>query len=196
MTMRDRREQDPEEPAADERHVLIGDVEVIDPETDQSPEDVTPGELLALLVAHFEESLIRKEHELIALRRTLEDTERSAVDIQHALQQELETVNQVNRILERENHRLTAEIEALRSQIETQPGMHDMARRYQDLERENQRLIAEIEALRRQSSDASQTHADELLLETLLATEVGAPSNKPSYRWSAMRRFRKRIDTA
>jgi cell division protein FtsB len=157
---------------------------------------VTPGELLALLVAHFEESLIRKEHELIALRRTLEDTERSAVDIQHALQQELETVNQVNRILERENHRLTAEIEALRSQIETQSGMHDMARRYQDLERENQRLIAEIEALRRQSLDASQTRADELLLETLLAAEVGAPSSEPSYRWSATRRFRKRTDAA
>jgi hypothetical protein len=28
--------------SSDERHVLIGDVEVIDPETDQSPEDVTP----------------------------------------------------------------------------------------------------------------------------------------------------------
>jgi hypothetical protein len=112
------------------------------------------------------------------------------------LQQELETVNQVNRILERENHRLTAEIEALRSQIETQSGMHDMARRYQDLERENQRLIAEIEALRRQSLDASQTRADELLLETLLAAEVGAPSSEPSYRWSATRRFRKRTDAA
>jgi hypothetical protein len=90
------------------------------------------------------------------------------------------------------NHRLTAEIEALRSQIEMQPGVHDMARRYQDLERENQRLIAEIEALRRQSSDAAQTRADELLLETLLAAEVGAPSSEPSYRWSATRRFRKR----
>lgn len=191
--MGDRWEQDSEETTTDERHVLIGDVEVIDSsETDQSPEDMTPGELLALLVAHFEEALIRKEHELIALRRTLEDTERSAADIQHTLQQELETANQINRILERENHRLTAEVEALRSQIETQPDLYDMSRRCQELERENQRLIAEIEALRRQSSDTSRTRADELLLETLLAAEAGAPSHESSNRWSAARRFRTR----
>ncbi len=190
--MSDHWEQDSEETTTDERHVLIRDVEVIESETDQAPEDTTPGELLALLVAHFEEALIRKEHELIALHRTLEDIERSAADMQHTLQQELETANQINRILERENHRLTAEVEALRSQVETQPDLYDISRRFQELERENQRLIAEIEVLRRQSLDTSRTRADELLLETLLAAEIGAPSHESSNRWSSARRFRKR----
>jgi len=84
----------------------------------------------------------------------------------------------------------------LRQSIARNTRHHEADRRYQDLERENQRLIAEIEALRRQSLDASQTRANELLLETLLAAEVGAPSSEPSYRWSATRRFRKRTDAA
>lgn len=211
--------RDQQEHASDnthnERHVVIDHVEILDPE--ETPEEITPQELLALLVAHFEESLIRKEHELIALRRSLEDAERAAAEVQHALQQELETANQVSRILERENQRLNAEIEALRSQTESQRTRHDTFWRMQELEHENHRLLAEIEALRRQaprssSSDAanfpgitasghgtgsaashlSPPDTDDTLLETLLTHEPGALPVEPPYHAAQARRFRKR----
>jgi DNA repair exonuclease SbcCD ATPase subunit len=199
----------------DERHVLIDHVEILDPE--ETPAEVTPQDLLALLVAHFEDSLIRKEHELIALRRSLEDAERNAAEIQHTLQQELETANQVSRILERENQRLTAEIEALRDQTERQHNHQDTTWRIQELERENRRLIAEIEALRRQASLPSSSGADgtpasmapqqgagsavsllssldtdDTLLETLLTRDLNPLPAESPRTVSQARRFRKR----
>lgn len=189
--MRDQREWTSDHATSDERHVLIDNVEILDPE--ETPEEVTPQELLALLVAHFEESLIRKEHELIALRRSLEDAERTAAEVQHALQQELETANQVSRILERENQRLTAEIEALRRQIEAQHDQHNPTQRIHELELENRRLTAEIDRLRRQTPPpSSTTETDDTLLETLLTRELGALPAESPRTVSQARRFRKR----
>ncbi len=213
--MHDQHEHVSDHTAPDERHVLIDTVEILDPEED--PEGVTPQELLALLVAHFEESLIRKEHELIALRRSLEDAERHAAEIQHTLQQELQTANQVSRILERENQRLTAEIEALRDQTERQRRQQDTSWRMQELELENRRLSAEIDALRRQASLpllsdtdgalestapaqstgstaslVSTCETDDTLLETLLTRELGALPAELPRSVSPARRFRKR----
>lgn len=211
--------RDQQEHASDnthnERHVVIDHVEILDPE--ETPEEITPQELLALLVAHFEESLIRKEHELIALRRSLEDAERAAAEVQHALQQELETANQVSRILERENQRLNAEIEALRSQTDSQRTRNDPFWRTQELERENRRLLAEIDAFRRQAprsssfdvadtpdisapcpgAGATVSHlsahtTDDILLETLLTCEPGAALVEPPCNTTQARRFRKR----
>jgi septal ring factor EnvC (AmiA/AmiB activator) len=192
--MRDQREQTSDYATPDERHVLIDNVEILDPEP--TPEEVASHELLALLVAHFEESLIRKEHELIALRRSLEDAERDAAEVQHALQQELETANQVSRILERENQRLAAEIEALRRQIdESQYHQNGAAGRIQELERENRRLIAEIDELRRQASPSSPAETDDTLLETLLTHDLSALPVEPPRTASQARRFRKRAST-
>lgn len=213
--MHDQREHASDRTAPDERRVLIDNVEILDPE--ETPEGISAQELLALLVAHFEESLIRKEHELIALRRSLEDVERHAAEIQHTLQQELQTANQVSRILERENQRLTAEIEALRDQTERQRNQQDTSWRIQELELENRRLNAEIDALRRQAalpslsgaggaleraapaqdagsavSHISALETDDILLETLLTRELGAPPSEPPRTVSQARRFRKR----
>lgn len=189
--MHDQREWASDHAASDERHVLIDNVEILDPE--ETPEEVTPQELLALLVAHFEESLIRKEHELIALRRSLEDAERTAAEVQHALQQELETANQVSRILERENQRLTAEIEALRRQVEAQHDQHNSLQRIHELELENRRLTAEIDRLRRQTPPPSSAiETDDTLLETLLTRELGALPAESPRTVSQARRFRKR----
>ncbi|MFQ3632243.1 hypothetical protein [Roseiflexus sp.] len=214
--MHDQREHVSDRTAPDERRVLIDNVEILDPE--ETPEGVSPQELLALLVAHFEESLIRKEHELIALRRSLEDAERHAAEIQHTLQQELQTADQVSRILERENQRLTAEIEALRDQTEGQRNQQDTSWRIQELELENRRLNAEIDALRRQAalpslsgaggalehaapaqdtgsavSHISAFETDDTLLETLLTRELGALPAEPPRTVSQARRFRKRV---
>ncbi|NWG20397.1 MAG: hypothetical protein HXY39_08715 [Chloroflexi bacterium] len=169
--------------------VVIESVEVFDPAPDP---EVTPGDVIALLVAHFEESLIRKEHELIALRRSIEESERTAAELQQTLQQELDTVNHIGRILERENQRLQAEVEALRRQLDEITIQDETLQVLHALERENQRLQAEVEALRREA----QQHplpADDLLLEALLEREVGAspaePARTPS---SPARRFRRR----
>ncbi|MDW8212504.1 MAG: hypothetical protein RMJ55_03025 [Roseiflexaceae bacterium] len=134
--------------------------------------------------------MCRKEHELIALRRSLEDAERTAAEEQHALQQELETANQVGRILERENQRLTAEIETLRRQIEAQRDQQDATLRIQELELENQRLLAEIDELRRQTSPSSSAvETDDTLLETLLTRELNASPAEPPRIVFQARRF-------
>jgi len=169
--------------------VVIESVEVFDPAPDP---EVTPGDVIALLVAHFEESLIRKEHELIALRRSIEESERTAAELQQTLQQELDTVNHIGRILERENQRLQAEIEALRRQLDEITTRDETLQVLHALECENQRLQAEVEALRREA----QQHplpADDLLLEALLEREVGASPAEPARTSSSpARRFRKR----
>lgn len=214
--MRDQWEHASDHATPDERHVLIDHVDILDPEA--TAEEVTPQDLLALLVAHFEESLIRKEHELIALRRSLEDVERNAAERQHALQQELETANQVNRILERENKRLMAEIEARRDHTVRQLDQQETAWRIQELERENRRLMDKIEALRRQTSlphssgvdvppesvaprqesgsavsSCSSLDTDDTLLETLLMRDPTPLSSEPPRAVSPARRFRKRV---
>lgn len=169
--------------------VVIESVEVFDPAPDP---EVTPGDVIALLVAHFEESLIRKEHELIALRRSIEESERTAAELQHTLQQELDTVNHIGRILERENQRLQAEVEALQRQLEEMTTRDETLQVLHALERENQRLQAEVEALRREAQQPL-LPADDLLLEALLEREVGAPPAEPARTPSApARRFRKR----
>ncbi len=94
-----------------------------------------PSEIIDLLVNRFEQSLIEKEYELAALRRQaddaqydregeivllrgrLEDAERSAEEARR----ELDAVNMVCRMLERENRRLTGEVEQLRQQLTVRP---------------------------------------------------------------------------
>lgn len=181
---------------SDVHEVIVESVEVYE----SAPEpEVTPSDLVALLVAHFEESLIRKEHELIALRRSVEDSERDAAEIQHALRQELNaahqelaTANQITRILERENQRLTTEVEALRLQVNQAHSQDEAARLVTILERENQRLLAELETLRTQLAAPSVSDTDETLLEELLEREVGASVREPVRNVSPARRFRKR----
>lgn len=180
--MRDRQEPTRDRATPDERHVLIDGVEILEP--DQTPESVTPQEFIALLVAHFEESLIRKEHEVLALRHSLEEVEHSAAEAQYALRQELETANQVSRILERENRRLTAEIDALRIQIESLQRQSDTTKLIQESGHGNRCLTSEVEA----------PHAspDDTLLETLLTHNPGVPTAGQDDAANRSRRFRRR----
>jgi hypothetical protein len=89
-------------------------------------------ELIDMLVSRFEQSLLEKEYELAALRSQVEDAQygregeivllRGRLDeaerFGEEARRELDAVNMVCRMLERENRRLTSEVSELRAALE------------------------------------------------------------------------------
>ncbi|MCU0494268.1 MAG: hypothetical protein MUD01_21985 [Chloroflexaceae bacterium] len=96
----------------------IQHVEVIDsseaPAGDQQQFLGSAAEVLEALIQRFEQTVASKEQELLTLRATAEEAQAAADAYRH----ELETVNQICAMLERENHRLSAEVDSLRQKLQ------------------------------------------------------------------------------
>jgi hypothetical protein len=69
--------------------------------------------MLARMAELYQELLRNKEQEIIALRQALDVTELSAANERR----ELEMLNRLTKMMERENQRLTAELEDARRQL-------------------------------------------------------------------------------
>jgi len=102
----------PEGPANGAPYVV--DAEVVDPES-QVPPDI--GAMLARIAELYQELLRNKEQEIVALRQALDVAELSAANERR----ELETLNRLTKMMERENQRLTAEVEEARRQLGQAP---------------------------------------------------------------------------
>ncbi|HWQ13632.1 MAG TPA: hypothetical protein VNL77_12570 [Roseiflexaceae bacterium] len=143
--------------------LVYADVEIIGPDEGQGePQEAdylaSSAELLDMLVSRFEDSLINQEREISALRRSLEEAQESAA----ADRAELETVQQVCRILERENTRLGAEVEELRRQVAEVEGLRQQVATL----KKRRRIAQEVDELRRQVAELS--FSSDRMLEQLL----------------------------
>jgi hypothetical protein len=120
---------DPPEDAADRaRHVV--DAEVVDPAS-HLPPDI--GAMLARIAELYQELLRNKDQEIAALRQALDVTELSAANERR----ELEMLNRLAKIMERENQRLTAELEEARHQLGQPPARRGwLARLFGDHDKE------------------------------------------------------------
>jgi DNA repair ATPase RecN len=177
-----------------EREPIYGEVEIVDAQeagaayfgpVEIVEADAEPGayggpagmsaetaELLDMLVSRFEESLIGQEREIGALQRSLEEAQASAA----ADRAELETVQHVCRILERENQRLTAEVELLRGQVGELEALRGQAAEAEELRqqvaalRKRRRIALEVEELRRQVAELSSS--SDRMLEQMLRQQL------------------------
>jgi chromosome segregation ATPase len=128
-------------------------------------------ELLNMLVSRFEESLVGREREIDALRRSLEE----AQDLAAGERAELETTTQVCRILERENNRLKTEVEELQAQAAEVEALREQAAEAESLReqvaqlKKRRRLANEIDELRKQISELTSA---ERLLEQMLRQQL------------------------
>ena len=95
-------------PPADAPHVV--EAEVVEPES-HVPPDIAA--MLARMADLYQELLHNKEQEITALRQALDVTELSAANERR----ELETVTRLTKMMERENQRLTTELEEARHQL-------------------------------------------------------------------------------
>lgn len=93
---------------ADAPHVV--EAEVVEPES-HVPPDIAA--MLSRMTDLYQELLHNKEQEITALRQALDVTELSAANERR----ELEVLNRLTKMLERENQRLTAELEDARHQL-------------------------------------------------------------------------------
>jgi hypothetical protein len=93
---------------ADEPHVV--EAEVVEPES-HVPPDIAA--MLSRMADLYQELLRNKEQEIIALRQALDVTELSAANERR----ELETLNRLAKMMERENQRLITELENARHQL-------------------------------------------------------------------------------
>ncbi|HEU5099583.1 MAG TPA: hypothetical protein VFU22_11220 [Roseiflexaceae bacterium] len=93
-------------------HVV--DAEVVDP-TSQVPPDIAA--MLARIAELYQELLRNKDQEIAALRQALDVTELSAANERR----ELEMLNRLAKMMERENQRLTTELEEARRQLGQAP---------------------------------------------------------------------------
>jgi hypothetical protein len=100
---------DDSEDAADGVRQVV-DAEVVEPAS-HVPPDVAV--MLARIAELYQELLHNKDQEITALRQALDVTELSAANERR----ELEMLNRLAKILERENQRLTAELEEARQQL-------------------------------------------------------------------------------
>ena len=115
----DRSEPD-DPPPADAPHVV--EAEVVEPEA-HIPPDITA--MLSRMADLYQELLRNKEQEITALRQALDITELAAANERR----ELETLNRLTKMMERENQRLTAELEEARRQLgQTHPRRGLLAR--------------------------------------------------------------------
>jgi hypothetical protein len=81
--------------------------------------------MLARMADLYHELLYNKEQEITALRQALDATELSAANERR----ELEVLNRLTKILERENQRLTAELEDARHQLGQMPARRGLLAR-------------------------------------------------------------------
>jgi hypothetical protein len=95
-------------PPADPPHVV--EAEVVEPEA-QVPPDIAA--MLTRMADLYQELLHNKEQEISALRQALDVTELSAANERR----ELEMASRLTKMMERENQRLTSELEAARRQL-------------------------------------------------------------------------------
>jgi hypothetical protein len=98
----------PEQSASDARYVV--DAEVVEPDTPVPPDIAA---MLARIAELYQELLRNKDQEIIALRQALDVTELSAANERR----ELEMLNRLTKMMERENQRMTVEIEEMRRQL-------------------------------------------------------------------------------
>ena len=96
------------QPSADAPYVV--EAEVVEPES-HVPPDIEA--LLARMADLYQELLHNKEQEITALRHALDVTELSAANERR----ELEMVTRLTKMIERENQRLTSELEEARHQL-------------------------------------------------------------------------------
>ncbi len=104
----------PDAEAAGDDAPLVVEAEVIEPEPRVAPDIAAMLERMAEL---YQDLLRNKEQEIVALRQALDTTELAAANERR----ELEMLNKLSRIMERENQRLTAELEDARRQLGQQP---------------------------------------------------------------------------
>jgi hypothetical protein len=95
-------------PPADAPHIV--DAEVVEPE-DYVPPDIAT--MLARMADLYQDLLRNKEQEITALRQALDVTELSAANERR----ELEMLGRLAKMMERENQRLTTELEEARHQL-------------------------------------------------------------------------------
>jgi hypothetical protein len=88
----------------------IVEAEVVEPESPVPPDIAA---MLSRMADLYQELLHNKEQEITALRQALDVTELSAANERR----QLEVLNRLTKILERENQRLTAELEDARQQL-------------------------------------------------------------------------------
>jgi chromosome segregation ATPase len=156
--------------------LVYTEVEVFGP--DEDPRDAqqadylaSSAELLDMLVSRFEDSLVNQEREMSALRRSLEEAQESAA----ADRAELETVQQVCRILERENARMGAEVEELRRQLGDVEALRRQVAEAEELReqvatlKKRRRIAQELDELRKQVSELS--FSSDRVLEQLLGQQ-------------------------
>ncbi len=112
---------EPNDPqATDAPHVV--EAEVVEPES-HVPPDIAA--ILSRMADLYQELLHNKEQEITALRQALDVTELSAANERR----ELEMLNRLTKMMERENQRLTAELEDARRQLgQTHPRRGLLAR--------------------------------------------------------------------
>jgi len=96
-------------PTADASTVV--EAEVIEPES-HVPPDIAA--MLSRIAELYQDLLHNKEQEITALRQALDVSELSAANERR----ELETLSRLTKMMERENQRLTAELEDARQQLE------------------------------------------------------------------------------
>jgi hypothetical protein len=89
----------------------VVEAEVVEPEA-HIPPDIAA--MLSRIADLYQELLRNKEQEITALRQALDVTELSAANERR----ELEMLNRLTKIMERENQRLTAELEDARHQLD------------------------------------------------------------------------------
>jgi uncharacterized protein YhaN len=139
-------------------------------EEDHGQPDIGLGganDLLEMLVARFEDSLVGREREIDALRRSLEEAQELAA----LHESELETTTQVLRIMERDNNRMKAQLEELHSQLGDIDALRAAAAEAEELRaqvvqlKKRRRLANEIDELRKQISELV---SSEKLLEQML----------------------------
>jgi hypothetical protein len=92
----------------------VVEAEVVEPEP-HVPPDIAA--MLARMAELYQELLRNKEQEIAALRQALDVTELSAANERR----ELEMLNRLAKMMERENQRLTAELEEARRQLGQAP---------------------------------------------------------------------------
>jgi hypothetical protein len=112
---------EPNNPQATDAPRVV-EAEVVEPES-HVPPDIAA--ILSRMADLYQELLHNKEQEITALRQALDVTELSAANERR----ELEMLNRLTKMMERENQRLTAELEDARRQLgQTHPRRGLLAR--------------------------------------------------------------------